>query len=265
MQLPSAQLQLAVLNPFYFKSTFSFNDAEVKFTSLATLGDNSYYVAQDGPRSSDDKVILIASEQYADRLGVEGIGEDDYLSPIIVQAPTGIEREYFKDPAAIVTLAQPPQAFNFTNSRDFIFASKSDETALKVQYISFVESVDGSVYNVEPLITGDTSQAERFLYTPNRFDNPEGLAYTGDGTNYIFVVDSERDSLYQFTNTGLEGIKPPAAASSQKHVLASFGGTGNGIGQFNDPMGVAYLSRIIYIADAGNGRVLRYRLTLDFD
>lgn len=265
LELPAAETQLAVLNPFYFKSTFSFSDAEVEFTSVATLGDNSYYVAQDGPRSSDDKVILIASEQYADQLGVEGIGEDDYLSPIIVQAPTGIEREYFKDPSAIVTLAQPPQAFNFTRSRDFIFASKSDETALKVQYISFVESVDGSVYNVEPLITGDTSQAERFLYTPNRFDNPEGLAYTGDGTNYIFVVDSERDSLYQFTNTGLEGIKPPAAASSQKHVLASFGGTGDGIGQFNDPMGVAYLSRIVYVADAGNGRVLRYRLTIDFD
>jgi len=146
-----------------------------------------------------------------------------------------------------------------------VFASKSDETALKIQYISFVESVDGSVYNVEALIEGDTSQAEGFLYTPNRFSSPEGLAFTGDGTNYIFVVDSEKDSLYQFTNTGLEGIKPPPAASSQKHVLASFGGTGNGIDQFNDPMGVAYIDQIVYVADAGNGRVLRYRLTTDFD
>lgn len=265
LTLPSANVKLAVLNPFYFKSTFTFNDADVEFTSIATLHDNSYYVAQDGPRSSDDKIILIASEVYANQLGIPDLGEDDYLSPIIVQAPTGIEREYFKDPSAIVGLSQPPQAFNMNTSRDFVFASKSDETALKIQYISFVESVDGSVYNVEALIEGDTSQAEGFLYTPNRFSSPEGLAFTGDGTNYIFVVDSEKDSLYQFTNTGLEGIKPPPAASSQKHVLASFGGTGNGIDQFNDPMGVAYIDQIVYVADAGNGRVLRYRLTTDFD
>ena len=265
LRLGLADPKLAVLNPFYSKSTFTFNDAEVRFTSIATLHDNSYYIAQDGPQSSDDKVILIASEQYAEQLGLPNILEDDFITPIIVQAPTGFEREYFKNPSGIVSLAQPPQAFNMNQSRDFIFASKSDETALKVQYISFVESTDGSVYNVEALIEGDTSQADGFLYTPNRFSSPEGLAFTGDGTNYIFVVDSEKDSLYQFTNTGLEGIKPPAAATSQKHILASFGGTGNGIGEFNEPMGVAYQSRIVYVADAGNGRILRYRLTIDFD
>lgn len=265
LQLALAKPELAVLNPFYFKSNFSFNDAEVRFTSLACLHDNSYYIAQDGPRSSDDKIILIASEVYARQLGLENIVEDNYVSPIIVQAPTGIEREYFKDPRALVTLAQPPQSFNMPGSRDFIFASGAEATALKVQYIRFVESADGSVFNVEALIEGDTTQADRFLYTPNRFTSPSALAFTGDGSNYLFVLDSEKDSLYQFTNTGLEGVKPPAAASSQKHVLASFGGRGSGINQFNNPMGLAYLNRIVYVADAGNGRILRYRLTIDFD
>jgi DNA-binding beta-propeller fold protein YncE len=79
------------------------------------------------------------------------------------------------------------------------------------------------------------------------------------------VVDSETDSLYQFSLNGFEGIRPPAAAGIDRYVKASFGGTGVGLMQFNDPVGVAYYNQIVYVADAGNGRIMRYKLTLDFD
>jgi hypothetical protein len=155
-----------------------------------------------------------------------------------------------------------------TTSRDFIFTSKSPNTTLKVQYIEFTESVDGAAYEVRDFVTGDTSLAEGFLYTPNRFQEPSDVTFTGDGSNYMFVVDAILDSLYQFTNTGLEGIKPPAAAADQQYIRASFGGsdpTGKEVGQFSEPSGVAYLDEILYVADAGNGRILRYKLTLDFE
>jgi len=35
--------------------------------------------------------------------------------------------------------------------------------------------------------------------------------------------------------------------------------------QFNEPRGLACWNQILYVCDAGNGRVLRFKLTLDFD
>ena len=40
----------------------------------------------------------------------------------------------------------------------------------------------------------------------------------------LFVIDSEKDSLFQFTSTGLEGIPPPPASGEKKYVQVSFGG-----------------------------------------
>ncbi|MFT4754705.1 MAG: hypothetical protein ACI85Q_002265, partial [Salibacteraceae bacterium] len=34
---------------------------------------------------------------------------------------------------------------------------------------------------------------------------------------------------------------------------------------FKNPRAVAYLNEILYVADSGNGRVLRFKLTSDFD
>ena len=136
---------------------------------------------------------------------------------------------------------------------------------MKVQYITVAESENGTSYNVAELTVGDTAKAERFLYEPDRFGAPQDVTIAGDRTNYIFVVDGEKDSLFQFTNTGLEGVRPPAGSGSTKNILVSFGGTGEGLTQFNNPKGVAYLNQVVYVADAGNGRVLRFKLTTDFD
>ncbi|HEX2900688.1 MAG TPA: hypothetical protein VHS96_13280, partial [Bacteroidia bacterium] len=128
-----------------------------------------------------------------------------------------------------------------------------------------IASDGGTDFLVEQLPTGDTAKAEGFLYTPGRFASPVDVAYSGDGTNYIFVVDREKDSLYQFTNTGLEGVQAPAGSSSSKNIRVSFGGRGVGLTQFDQPAAVAYYNQIVYVADAGNRRVLRFKLTTDFD
>jgi hypothetical protein len=87
----------------------------------------------------------------------------------------------------------------------------------------------------------------------------------GDNTRYIWVVDAEKDSVYQFTSNGLEGVPPPPASGERRYAVTSFGGHGSGVGQFNEPRAAAYYKKILYIADAGNGRIVRYKLTLDFD
>ena len=110
----------------------------------------------------------------------------------------------------------------------------------------------------DPLATG-------FLYTPGKFEEPKGITVAGDETRYIFVTDAAKDSVYQFTSNGLEGIPPPPGSDEKVYQKASFGGTGTGPTQFNEPIGIAYFNQILYVADAGNARILRFKLTLDFD
>ena len=143
------------------------------------------------------------------------------------------------------------------------FSSVDPNGVLKVQYIEKLESIDGTAYTPKVNFSGDTTLASSFINEPFKFDRPVDVEFTGDGTNYIFVIDESKDSLYQFTSNGLEGVEPPPASGETKYIKTSFGGTGIGAMQFNQPSAVAYRGRVVYVADKGNGRVLRFKLTLD--
>jgi hypothetical protein len=256
--LANGVIQNKVLHPFYFKSVYSPGaDNMVGLTGIAVRADNRYYVSRVGNLTSpvfgpDDAIVIFD-------------GQDNFITTVRVSTNGAILSDYFRSPSAITSLAQPPQSPFVQEKGDFIFCSQSQSTQLKVQYIEVSETDNGTDYTVKELPTGDTSTADGFLMTPQRFAAPVDITYTGDGTNYIFVVDREKDSLYQFTNTGLEGVRPPAGSASSKNILVSFGGHGTGLTQFDAPTGVAYARKIVYVADAGNRRILRFQLTTDFD
>ncbi len=256
--LANARIEHKAVHPFYYKATFSPNvDDQVALNGIALKADNSYYVTRSGNSTSpvfgpDDAVVKFTNH-------------DVFISTVSVNTSLGILSDYFDKPFGIVTKCQPPQSPFVSIEEDFVFSSLSNNTQLKVQSLNVVVSDGGIDYFVEELPIGDTSKADGFLYSPNRFASPIDVAYSGDGTNYIFVIDSEKDSLYQFNNIGLEGVKAPAGSSSAKNIKVSFGGTGVGLTQFNQPAAVAYYNRIVYVADAGNRRVLRFKLTTDFD
>lgn len=256
--LSNAVIENKVVHPFYFRVNVSIGSDElVALNSIAVRADNSYYVARSGPGGSqifgpDDAILIFGAD-------------DEFVTSVRVNANGAVLGDYFKVPFAIAGLAQPPQSIFVNSENDFVFCSLNDPTALKVQYIDVLESDGGTDYFLKNMVVGDTTQADGFLLNPNRFAAPVDVAITGDGTNYIFVVDSEKDSLYQFTFTGLEGVAPPAGSSSSKNILVSFGGTGNTLSQFRQPSAVAYSNEILYVADRGNQRVLRFKLTTDFD
>lgn len=257
-----ARIENTIVHPFYFKNSFSSTDAQVTFNGIAVLGDNSnptrnnqYYVTRQGPSSNnanqgpDDAVILFGND-------------DDYLSPISVQTSSGLFNNYFQDPFDISTLTKAPQ-FSASNSPDFFFTSIDQNNLLKVQRIEFIESEFGAEYR--PVIYGPDPISDGYLNEPGKFSRPMGVTVAGDASRYIFVSDSESDSIYQFTGNGLEGVPPPPASGETQYAIASFGGTGVGLTQFNEPRGLAYYDEILYVCDAGNGRILRFKLTLDFD
>ena len=129
--------------------------------------------------------------------------------------------------------------------------------------MEFIETEFGATYQPR-ILESNTDEADGFLTFPYRFDEPKGMILTGDGTNHIFITDAKKDSLYLFSLNGFEGVKPPPGYSTTKYINVSFGGSGIGLMQFNEPMGVAYKNKVVYVADAGNGRVLRFKLTTDF-
>ncbi|MDZ7262833.1 MAG: 6-bladed beta-propeller, partial [candidate division KSB1 bacterium] len=72
-----------------------------------------------------------------------------------------------------------------------------------------------------------------------------------DNQGNIYVIDAGSDSLFKFTSTGKE--------------LHSFGGTGSGEKQFKNPHGVAHFNKTLYVADTGNDRIVRFKLSTDID
>ncbi len=260
--LPYAHIVQKTIHPFYFKNTFSTSDAQVRFGQVAILASNSaeknnrYYVSRTGPSSNnanqgpDDAIVLF------DR-------DDTYISPLSVTTSSGLFTNYFQDPKGLVSFAQPPQ-YTAATGDDFWFTSQDPNQALQVQHISFIETEFGADYR--PVIyAGDYSLADRWINQSNRFTDPCAMTMAGDNTRYLFVVDRERDSVYQFTASGLEGIPPPPASGETRYTRVSFGGAGNGPMQFIEPSAVAHWKKILYVVDAGNGRISRFKCTLDFE
>jgi hypothetical protein len=252
-----ARITDTITHPFYFKSTFSSSDADVQFNKIAVLEDNRFYVTRKGTDNNpqkfggpDDAVLLF---------GANGT----YITPVIVNTPNGFFRDFFKRPMGISSFVQPRQ-ISAGGPDHFVFTSIGENTSIKVQVIDYLESDFGASYEPRILFESDSTVADGNLATPDKFAEPVGVTITGDGTNFILVVDRAKDSLYQFTTTGLEGVKPPAGAANSKYQMASFGGRGEGLSQFNAPSAVAYKNRIVWVCDTGNGRVLRFKLTTDF-
>jgi hypothetical protein len=252
--LSTAKIESKMVHPFYFKNTVNSTDKDVKINAVGVMADNSYYVSRSGPTTtifgSDNAILLFTSK-------------DKFITPIQFTTSIGSSNDFVGTPKALVSLANPPQNNSVSQSKDFVFSSVGANTALKIKYISVLESDGGTTYFPKNLEIGDTSKADGFLNTPSKFAMPYDIAFAGDGSNNMWIIDSEKDSLFQFTNTGLEGVRPPAASQSKKNIKVSFGGKGNGPLQFNSPKGVTYSNKIVYVADAGNQRVLRFKLTTD--
>lgn len=260
-----AEIVNTVIHPFYFKPSFTggndqSGDDEVRFVDLDVLANNHYYVTRTGPIQDatrfggpDDAIL-----EFSD--------EDEWVQNVGVSTDKGIERDYFDAPRALATFLKPPQSFNPNISEDFLVTMIDPSVARKTQFIERLESQFSLEFRLNTdLIVGDTSQADGFLYEPNRFVEPLGLTLTGDGTNRIFVTDATLDSVYLFSINGLEGVDPPPAVDSDKNINVSFGGTGDGPLQFREPMGVTHANEVLYVADKGNGRIGRFKLTTDLE
>lgn len=238
------------------------DDEQVRFTGLACTPDNLLYVSRSGPAQENppaiaDNNILIFSKEgknigYADGLNTAGPSLRSVAGISALAGFSGAPQRVFGMPSSrdvLITLDHPDPNFEY-----------------RALWIKRIEDPDlGTLWQENAtLLQTDTSKAERFLYTPFRFNQPSDIYSAPDQNGYIFITDAGNDSLYQFTNRGYEGVNPPAGATG-KQIIASFGGKGDGPFQFNQPSGVCYFRKMIYVADKKNNRICRYKLNADIE
>jgi len=243
----------------------------VELTGVAVLADNSIYVSRRGPsnptgtpQAADNTILWFTERMVAGvRTGkMENVSQIRSLSPTTPSLLSAVGMN------TVTSFIAPPQRDNMSADMNFLVA-QGDQTAnipYRLLWINVVETVNGTEYQPRvSLLARDTTKATRFMYDQNRFTNPKDIAFSADGRNFIYVVDSVRDSLYLFQSNGLEGVNPPVGSTSTKTLLVSFGGTGNGPRQFDEPSGVAYFRQVVYVADKKNNRIARYKLNTDLE
>lgn len=253
----NATVQNVIIHPFFVPRLPVTTDNQASFNRIDMMADNSYYVSRSGQGTNnfggaDDAVLLFsAGDEFRGRIGITVQGG-------------ALDQNYFSQPFGIATYAEPPQSVtSISQSKSFFFTSLSNTKALKVQRVDRIEGDGGANYLIANTERNDTSKADGFLERAFRFGTPTDVAISGDGTGYVFVADTEKDSVYQFTVNGLEGVQPPVGSSFRKNIRVSFGGKGSGPRQFDRPVAVAYLRQTLYVVDQGNGRVLTFKLSSD--
>lgn len=243
------------------------DDIAVNFTGLATLWDNTLYVSRSGPRN--DQTGIARPDNGVLMFNADGlnIGFTTNLNPnqSSLKSSVGI--------SGIASLAGPPQRLSgISTSKNFFVALSDQSSNLEYRALSILATEDpdqGTLYGENTnFLNFDYTKADRFMYESFRFKRPEDIYVAPDANAYIFITDSEKDSVFIFTNAGFEGVNPPANSKTKKQLIVSFGGSGtdgHGSGPFNliDPTGICYYNRTVFVCDKGNNRVSRFRLNTD--
>jgi hypothetical protein len=247
--------------------TTALQDEAVEFTGIAVRANNRLYVSRRGPVNDEQFInpqnaILTFAPDSVGRL------ENTQALPL---SPTRPSLRSAVHPSDVLTFVQPPQRPSYSNDEFLMAQSPAPGEQLTYAVLSIVptETPEGrTIYEantdfLQAALNPDGGQG--FLYEENKFENPSDLGFAADGSGYIYVLDAGTDSLFTFTSNGIEGVSPPPGSDAIAPAPVSFGGTGDGATQFNDPQGVTYFDEIVYVADTGNDRIARFRLNTDFE
>ncbi|MDQ3019760.1 MAG: hypothetical protein M3R36_04205 [Bacteroidota bacterium] len=197
-----------------------------KFTGVGVFANNSYIVTRTGPNNTS---TLDPDNAILKMTGIDSVTQVTSLGGF---QTTGNGIYSIADLSAITT---------FNNElTDFIVTRNTTDFAFKIEWFLFDAVKETYNPKFQP---GENVDILNF-----QLGTPVGV--TVDQSKNVYVVDDTKDSLYKFTTTGM-------------YRNESFGGTGSGEKQLRDPKGVSFFNRVLYIADTGNNRIVRYKLSTD--
>ncbi|MBN8568827.1 MAG: hypothetical protein J0M18_04275 [Ignavibacteria bacterium] len=196
-----------------------------RFTGISTYPDNSFIVSRRGPDNSNN---LDPDNAIIKCKGVNSVTVELYTGFQV--SGNGV---YSIDRVSSVWAAG-------NNNFDFLITRNTSASGFKTEWFEY-DNVNGA-FNPRYLPEGNTDILKL------EFGLPEDV--TTDPNRNIFIVDAEKDSLYKFNSQG-------------KLLKESFGGQGTGDNKLKAPKGVAFFNRVLYIADTGNNRIVRFKLSTD--
>jgi hypothetical protein len=240
-------------------------DEGVQFTGIAPLHDNRVYLSRRGPVNVRNSPVL--PHNAIMEFDPEGIN----TQTILTLHPTIPSLRSAVSPSDVISYFSPPQQSDLGQNDGFILAQAPEdpsELIFGVLGIRIVIAREGPAFVPDlDLVrsSGNPDAGDGFLFEERKFISASDLAFAGDGSNYIFVLDSVKDSLFIFTGNGIEGVAPAPGSEAKIPVVVSFGGAGGGALEFSAPQGVSYANKIVYVADTGNNRISRFKLNTDFE
>ncbi len=204
------------------------NRPDRRYTGVAVLPGNSYLVTRTGPLNSSpfdpDNAVLVITPG------------DELLTPVSSLKPIGNALNSIGDLSGIATIG---------NTADFVFTQTGAGMQYRAQWLRFFPDPIGDWGQ-----KFNPAQTQNNFLAVNRFVRPEDA--TSDNFGNIYIVDAGTDSVYKFTSQGRE-----------QH---SFGGSSSAVqetNRFKQPKGIAFFDKTVYVADTGNNRILRFRLSTD--
>lgn len=198
----------------------------VVYTGASVFFNNMFYIARKGPNNSsfvdpDNSILIFVPNEIS--------GNDTLVGRVPNIDPLG------QGPVSAYDLSS---LTSFNNQSIDIIVTLTGGTSFKANWLH---------YQITPIeqkyVSNFSPGSGTGLVIPNRFESPEGS--TLDNSGNIYIVDSDKDSVYKFNSFGDE--------------LNSFGGPNI----FNEPYGVAFFNKTLYVADTGNNRILRFILSTD--
>lgn len=201
------------------------NRPDRKYTGAAVFYDNSYLIARQGPNNSN----LIDPDNSLLRYVVINNGTKDSLIgrvPLLSPNSTGI-----------MSVNKVSSIKSFDRRNYDIVIALTGVNSFKVQWLRYIISQDFTGYD------NNLAPTQSDIMNPDYFIQPEGIALDNSGN--IYVAETSKDSVYKFNSFG--------------DLLLGFGGAGF----FNQPHAIAHFDNILYVADTGNNRILRFILSTD--
>jgi hypothetical protein len=256
LNLSQAEVTKRMVYPYCINEANKLTDkTAIELTKLNAIGfldDNSYYVTSSGPQENNTQYITrknsILSFTNKD-VFVGGFSESGSIEPL-----------------GITTLVQPPQRARMEARKDFLYTSITDGLAISTRFMQITVDAEGTpTTSFKPLALPSNTESSGYLYQTFRFKKPTAVLYGGTSQKYVFLIDEATDSIHVFQENGYEGTTPPPQYSNRKLIKVGFGGHGSGPAQFGRPAALAYFNRMLYVADAQQKRVARFKLSSDYE
>lgn len=194
-----------------------------KFTGITVFPDNSYVITRIGP---EDPLNIDPGNAILKVVGIDSVTQLNVLSGF---QTSGNSFYSIENISSILTIKN--------NLTDFVISRSTQDTSRlnKVIYFQY-NSTNGSY---DPKYTSTSEDIVNI-----KFGSPDAVVM--DYNYSIYVIDSYRNHLYKFGSNG-------------KLLKESFGDST----KFKNPKGISYFNKVVYIADTGNDRILRYKLSTD--